>query len=44
MTAVVERAAVVQASLFDDVAHVVDELGPAIPTRLDIAGGADVVV
>ena len=37
MTAVAERAAVVQASLFDDVVHVVDELGPAIPTRLNIA-------
>ena len=44
MTAVAERAAVVQASLFDDVVHVVDELGPAIPTRLNIAGGTDVVV
>jgi len=44
MTAVVEGAAVVQASLFDDVAHVVHELGPAIPTRLNIAGRTDVVV
>ncbi len=44
MTAVAERAAVVQASLFDDVVHVVDEFGPAIPTRLNIAGGTDVVV
>jgi hypothetical protein len=40
MTAVAERATVVQARLFDDVVHVVDELGPAIP----IAGGTDVVV
>ena len=44
MAAVAERAAVVQASLFDDVVHVVDEFGPAIPTRLNIAGGTDVVV
>src|SRR5262245_6749188 len=44
MTAVAERAAAVQASLFDDVVHVVDERGPAIPTRLNIAGCADVVV
>ena len=44
MTAVAERAAVVQASLHDDVVHVVDKLGPAIPTRLNIAGGTDVVV
>jgi len=44
MTAVAERAAVEQASLHDDVVHVVDELGPAIPTRLNIAGGTDVVV
>ncbi len=44
MTAVMERAAIVQARLFDDVAHVVHELGPAIPARLNIAGGADVVV
>ena len=44
MTAVVERAAIEQASLFDDVVHVVDELRPAIPTRLNIAGGTDVVV
>ena len=44
MAAVAERTAVVQASLFDDVVHVVDELGPAIPTRLNIAGGTDVVV
>ena len=39
MTAVAERAAVVQASLFDDVVRVVNELGPAILTRLNIAGG-----
>ena len=44
MTAVAERAAVVQASLFDDVVRVVNELGPAILTRLNIAGGTDVVV
>ena len=44
MTAVPERTAAVQASLFDDVVHVVDERRPAIPTRLDIAGGTDVVV
>ena len=44
MTAVAERAAAVQASLFDDVVHVVDERGPAIPTRLNIAGCTDVVV
>ena len=44
MTAVTERAAAVQASLFNDVVHVVDERGPAIPTRLNIAGCADVVV
>ena len=31
MTAIAERAAAVQASLFDDVVHVVDERGPAIP-------------
>ena len=44
MTAVAERAAAVQASLFDDVVHVVDERGPAITTRLNIAGCTDVVV
>ena len=44
MTAVAERASAVQASLFDDVVHVVDERGPAIPTRLNIAGCTDVVV
>ncbi|MGB9043537.1 MAG: hypothetical protein WCC81_13825 [Pseudolabrys sp.] len=44
MTAVAERAAVVQAGLFDDVVRVVNELGPAILTRLNIAGGTDVVV
>ncbi|MGB6819788.1 MAG: hypothetical protein WBE29_22960 [Pseudolabrys sp.] len=44
MTAVAERTAAVQASLFDDFAHVIDELGPAIPTRLNVAGGTDVVV
>jgi hypothetical protein len=38
MTAVVERTAAVQASLFDDVVHVVDERAPAIPTCLNIAG------
>ena len=41
MAAVAEREAVVQASLFDDAVHVVDELGPAISTRLNIAGGTD---
>ena len=41
MTAVAEHAAAVQASLFDDVVHVVDERGPAIPTRLNIAGCTD---
>ena len=44
MTAVAERTAVVQASFLDDVVNVIDELGPAIPTRLNIAGGTDVVV
>ena len=44
MTTVVERAAVEQASLFDDVVHVVDELRPAVPARLNIAGRTDVVV
>src|SRR5215510_7116058 len=44
MTTVAEGTAVVQAGLFDDVAHVVDELGPAIPSRLNITGGTDVVV
>ena len=44
MPAVAEGAAIIQASLFDDVVHVVDELGPAIPTRLNIASGTDVVV
>lgn len=44
MTAIVERAAAVQASLFDDVVHVVDERGPAIPARLNIASRTDVVV
>src|SRR4029079_2475253 len=44
MTAVAERTAVVKASFFDDVVHVIDELGPAIPTRLNVTGGADVVV
>src|SRR5262245_15150759 len=44
MTAVAERAAAVQASLFDDVVHVVDERGPAVPTRLNIAGCTDVMV
>ena len=45
MTAVAERAAVVQASLFDDVVHSGRrKLRPAIPTRLNIAGGTDVVV
>jgi len=44
MTAVAERAAAVEASLFDDVVHVVDERGPAIPTRLNIASCTDVVV
>src|SRR5262249_30503351 len=44
MTAVAEGAAVVQAGLFDDVAHMVDELGPAIPSRLNITGGTAVVV
>jgi len=44
MSAVAERAAAVQASLLDDVVHVVDERGPAIPTRLNIAGCTDVVV
>jgi hypothetical protein len=39
MTAVAKRTAVVQASLFDDFVHVIDELGPAIPTRLNVAGG-----
>ena len=41
MTAIAERAAAVQASLFDDVVHVVDERGPAIPARLNIAGRTD---
>jgi len=44
MAAVVEGAAVVQASLLHDVAHVVHEPRPAIPTRLNIAGRTDVVV
>ena len=44
MTAIAERAAAVQASLFDDVVHVIDERGPAIPARLNIAGRTDVVV
>src|SRR5262245_2212324 len=44
MTAVAERASAVQASLFDDVVHMVDERWSAIPTRLNIAGGADIVV
>ena len=44
MTAVMEGAAAVQASLFDDVVHVVDERGPAIPAGLNIAGCTDVVV
>jgi hypothetical protein len=44
MTAVAERAAAVQASLFDDVVHVVNERGPAVPTGLNIAGCTDVVV
>ena len=44
MTAVAERTAVVKASFFDDVVHVIDELGPAIPTRLNVTGGTDVVV
>ena len=43
-SAIAERAAAVQASLFDDVVHVVDERGPAIPTGLNIAGSTDVVV
>ena len=41
MTAVPERAAVVQASLFDDVVRVVNELGPAILTRLNLVGARD---
>ena len=44
MTAIAERAAVEQASLCDDVVHVVDERGPAISTRLNIAGCTDIVV
>src|SRR6476659_4943688 len=44
MTAIAERAAAVQASLFDDVVHVVHERGPAIPARLNIAGRTDVMV
>ena len=44
MTAVAERTAVVMASFFGDVVHVIDELGPAIPTRLNVTGGPDVVV
>ena len=44
MTAVVERAAVKQASLCNDVVHVVDELRAAVPASLNIAGRTDVVV
>ena len=44
VTAVVKRATAIQASLFDDVVHVVDERGPTIPTCLNIAGRANVVV
>jgi len=44
MTAVTERAAVEQASLCDDVVYVVDELRPAVPARLNIAGRTDVMV
>src|SRR5215470_13727900 len=44
MSAIAERAAAVQASLFDDVVHVVDERGAAIPAGLNIAGCTDVVV
>jgi hypothetical protein len=44
MTAVAERATAVQASLFDDVVHMVDERGPAIPTRLNITGRTDIMV
>src|SRR6185369_12976841 len=44
MTAVAEVASAVQASLFDDFVHVVDERGPAIPTGMNIASCTDVVV
>ena len=44
MSAIAERASAVQASLFDDFVHVVDERGPAIPTGLNIASCTDVVV
>ena len=44
MTAVAERAAAVQASLSDDVVHMVDEPGTAIPTCLNITGCTDVMV
>ena len=44
MATVVEGAAVVQAGLFDNVAHVVHELRSTIPTRLNIAGRTDVMV
>src|SRR6476620_8049352 len=44
MTAVMERAAAIQAGLFDDVVHVVDERWPAIPPGLNIAGCTDVMV
>jgi ABC-type uncharacterized transport system substrate-binding protein len=39
MTAIVERAATVQASLFDDAVHVVDERGPAIPSGDALSAG-----
>jgi len=44
MAAVLEGATVVQASLFDDVVHLVHERGTPIPTCLNVAGSTDVVV
>jgi len=44
MTAVAERAAVKQTSLFDDVVYMVDEFRAAVPARLNIASRTDVVV
>jgi hypothetical protein len=44
MATIVEAATVVQARLFDDVAYVVHEPGPTNPTRLNVAGRADVMV
>jgi hypothetical protein len=42
MATVAKGATVVQPGLFDDVAHVVHESGPTIPTGLNIASRAPI--